>query len=251
MIQKENIDYTTFLPPTLCFNFFNKNFQSLLQALFDGYQKIERNKAKEKQDQETPRVTKSGISIVNSHDFGIDDILAENGLSGNLDAGKVEELRFPECFDNGFNLWILKPSDFCRGCGLELVNSLQGFSENIRQFYRGFQIKDFDKFQLKRIEEDEQEDNHPTPKEIVSYKTEEKESERGSHSHRKSTIKEPMHVKTVEITFPAVHQNRISSKQTYFQKMDNFLHQQSKEVEAASQIQSNSKQKDIKFPNDT
>lgn len=59
----------------------------------------------------------------------------------------METFKFPAAFDAGAQLWIVKPNDFNRGCGLELAKSREDIKHIVSQYLNGYRIKDFDRHQ--------------------------------------------------------------------------------------------------------
>jgi hypothetical protein len=54
---------------------------------------------------------------------------------------------FPNVFTSGQGLWLAKPSDFCRGCGIEIVKTPEEIRRVSQLFANGYRIRDFDKEQ--------------------------------------------------------------------------------------------------------
>lgn len=46
--------------------------------------------------------------------------------------------RLDKCFNAGHNIWLCKPSGFCRGRGIELFTDLTKLKEDLPNFYKGY-----------------------------------------------------------------------------------------------------------------
>lgn len=55
--------------------------------------------------------------------------------------------KFPKVFDRGSNIWIIKPSEFSRGSGVELVKTRQDCLNVIDSYLSGYQLCNFDAHQ--------------------------------------------------------------------------------------------------------
>jgi hypothetical protein len=253
--QAEKIDASSFLPPTVCCNFRNPDLQEKLESLvatFKSLESAEQTTADPEENQSLARSSAQGPPLL--AELGIDDIVRRAShtsylkfnslLSDGQSASRL--LKIPPCYNRGQNLWILKPNDFCRGCGLEIVSDLASLSSIIKQFYTGFQIKDFDRYQMSQLSEEEEQGEQTDS--LTGPPTEKRDLQSGSRKSDFPAIpkhlpqREPIALKTLDITFP---DNYYSKKPLgRLQKMQ----QMQQEMEL---LDAKAKAKVIHYPNNT
>lgn len=249
--QAQKIDAARFMPPTVCCNFRNPDLKDKLETIVLAFKTLAESGA-----EASHSVCKTNLQPVSVlAELGIEDILRRSTHTSYLRLDSLlpnfgsqsQLLKMPPCFDRGHNLWILKPSDFCRGCGLEIVSDLSGLSNAIRQFYSGFQIKEFDRFQMSHLSE---EDPHADMADTQSRPpTEKRDLQSGSlrselpHLPRQYQHREQVVLKTLDITFPEnYHAKKPIGRLQKMQQMQQEMHEQ---------LEVKTKSKVIHYPNNT
>ncbi len=251
--QAAKVDASSFLPPTICCNFRNPDLQDKLESLVLTFKSLAQaaERAPNLPPIDPQRSSLQADSVL--AELGIEDILRRSSHASYLalntllsdTSSERRLLKIPPSFDRGQNLWILKPNDFCRGCGLEVVSDLQTLSTTIKQFYTGFHIKDFDRFQVTQSSED---DPHSDKTDSLTRPpTEKRDLQSGSLKSDLPSLKNPLRapivLKTLDITFPA---NFPASKPIgRLQKMQQMQQQMHEQLEAKS------RGKVIHYPNNT
>ena len=78
----------------------------------------------------------------NQHVYYPFDFKKKHGSTINLNSDKKPSLylkpKMPKSFIKGFNVWLLKPTGFNRGRGIEVFNKLETLNGFINEFFEGF-----------------------------------------------------------------------------------------------------------------
>jgi len=143
MCKRDGIDLYNYVPLTFSFRtnepaFFDdlQNFAKLFLAIEKGVS-ADAIKSKDTYTDKYQRVHQVYYNF---------DIITPNkpscqqGRFYNLPANQV---KIPQSFDAGRNLWILKPSCMSRGRGLEIFSNLDQLSEFLKMYMSGYDAKDY------------------------------------------------------------------------------------------------------------
>lgn len=99
------------------------------------------------------RKNKLGDNIVTFYELGLKQLFDSLTFNMNSHVHNGDIWKVKSVFNEFKNLWIIKPSDLCRGKGLEIISSLEELGPIIKSFHSGYNLKDFNHLQLNQPQE--------------------------------------------------------------------------------------------------
>lgn len=141
LTQREKLDVFQFVPVTLSFRTCEKTFLDDLQNLAKI---LEDQKCKIQNLDQNPQSIPVDATKPYQFSLGMDPMLfGQKDPPGGFENVQPKEIKIPETFCKGKNLWILKPSSMSRGRGLELFTTIQELDNFLRMYLNGYDAKDF------------------------------------------------------------------------------------------------------------